>query len=114
MQPPCTAAITGKRAPAIASNEPCSALSCCRKRSRAATDPVSSAAPSRNSDRSIPALKCLPLEHTTAARVPPSASSPRRICGSSSQNSRVMAFSRSGRLRRMSATCASRVTSKHS
>ena len=100
MQPPWIAAITGKRALAIALNDSCNLRSCWRNRSRAITSPVLSggapSAPGMNTDKSIPAEKCLPVDDSTATRVPPASSNSRNTRGISAQNGRVMLFMRSG------------------
>src|SRR5262249_23605117 len=68
--------------------------------------------PPANTPRSMPALKCRPVEESTTARTPPSSDSRWIRAGSSSQNSGTIEFSSSGRHSRTWATFASTSTSK--
>ena len=70
MTPPCTAASTGTRAFSSAVNDHCRTLAL--ERIRARSRPSSPSPPARwsslNTDRSMPALKCLPVLLMTTTR----------------------------------------------
>ena len=67
-----------------------------------------------NTDRSMPAQKCLPVDEITIARALAPASISRTISGSSVQNAGIIVLSSSGRFSWRWATLSSMVTSKHS
>ena len=104
--------MTGKRTSAMAVKQSCSFFSWWRKRSRAATSTVPSVPALANTLRSMPALKCLPSDDSTAARTPPASSSWRNSCGISAQKAGVIALWRCGWFMRTCATAPSSVTSK--
>ena len=90
MQPPCTAANTGKRASAKAVKL---AWRCCTishrlelRRPCSVAPGAPPSPPSVNTAKSIPAEKCLPVDDNTMTRVVPAASSALTMAGSSVQN----------------------------
>ncbi len=98
MQPPCTAAMTGKRASSSTSKQRMSWRSESWKASRARALLVSSMArPDANTSSAMPALKCLPVDEITSARVRPAASSPLTASRSAGKNAGSKVLSRSGR-----------------
>ncbi len=113
--PPCTAAITGKRACSRQEKLCCSRRTSSRNFSAAVARSTARGAtpsPCVNTDRSMPALKCLPVEEITRHRVAPSALSSSTIAGSSFQKARTMLLKLSGRLSTRCATAPSRERSK--
>ena len=113
MQPPWIATSTGTRARSSAVKLSCSRLT--------NNDIVALRRPGSpsidrpllvNTDRSIPALKCLPVEEMTIARTSPESLSSPISCGSSVQNAGIMVFNASGRFNCTWATLSFVVTSK--
>ena len=119
MTPPCTAASTGTRAFSSAVNDHCSAFAwervrACRRPGSASPPPSVALLepPPMKTDRSMPALKCLPVLLMTTTRALASSLMPVTISGSSRQKAGVMVLSSSGRDSRTWATWSAISTSK--
>src|SRR5262249_2700914 len=113
-QPPWIAARTGIRARSIAVNDSWSrrTISCRLGWPRRAPPAPPAPPPAVKTLRSMPALKCFPVDDSTTARTPPSSLSRPISAGSSDQNSGTIEFSSSGRHSRTWATLDSTSTSK--
>ena len=113
MQPPWTATSTGTRAFSSAVAVHCSVFTVLRVRAcRRPSSASPSSCPPANTDRSMPAQKCLPVLEITMARAEASRLMPVTISGSSLQNSGTMVLSSSGRESRTWATWSEISTSK--